>query len=926
MEKPEDSPTEGDHLLTLFHANTRSIKGKTAELQFLSAEADIICLTETHLDETITNNSILASENRSMFRRDRNIYGGGVLIAVNETLKPKEVDLTAYKEEVIAVQIQSRIIICCYYRPHVSLQNTDTIDGFLEYLETCFPRYNILFVGDMNFPDIIWDKGKGKIKTTSNFKYIHQDFLNVLHRHNMEQIITAPTHILGNTLDLVCTNNPAYIHSTEVISPGLSDHYLILVQLQQQVKVFPSLTKKIRLYKRADEIAFSEQLQKTREELGEMSDPELMWNLFAERLAENISQHVPTKEIKSRHASIPEWFNKRAKKLRSKERKAYNKAKRTFNDFDAEVYRKTRRESKKELKTIRQLYYVNRIYQPLKKGNSKPFFKLLNLGKTKKISCIAIKDEHGALTDDPENCAELLNSFFSRQFQDGFSAMDFQSVENGTECPEISANGIAKLILDLPNGKSPGPDGIRKPDMLVDLATTAECLALIFSASLNSGILPKQWKHANVTPIYKGGDTESTNNYRPISLTSIPCKLMEHIVLHHLNETLDNHLHYRQHGFRRGLSCQTQLCSTFNDLAKSVNDGHTTHALVMDFKKAFDKVPHLLLLQKLQNIPGLDGYLLNWIKDFLSDRQQTVVLNGVSSLSCNVKSGVPQGSVLGPILFLCYINDIVDNLSCDVSLYADDTLLFQHVDNPADALRFQNNINAVHEWSEVWKMPFNIKKCQAICFGKTPTRTSYTLGNSPLEWTDCIKYLGVIIQSDLKFNTHITEKCSKANKILGGIKYLTYGAPMEAKLLAYTSLCRPILEYADVVWDPHAKQTIHKIELIQNKAIRFIKNIKGRDESVSTARDDLDLISLEKRRRNHRLSLLIRILEDEDRHKTLSKAYDELIQDRKYETRAASRGEPNSIITNLNIYHQSFLPRTIRDIRGTQAHSNNPKQ
>ena len=151
---------------------------------------------------------------------------------------------------------------------------------------------------------------------------------------------------------------------------------------------------------------------------------------------------------------------------------------------------------------------------------------------------------------------------------------------------------------------------------------------------------------------------------------------------------------------------------------------------------------------------------------------------------------------------------------------------------------------------------------------------------------------------------------------------------MEAKLLAYTRLCRPILKYADVVQDPHAKQTIHIIKLIQNKAIRFIKNIKGRDESVFTARDDLDLISLEKRRRNHRLSLLIRILEDEDRHKTLSKAYDELIQDRKYESRAAYRGEPNSIITNLNIYHQSFLPRTIRDIRGrgTQAHSNNPKQ
>ena len=151
-----------------------------------------------------------------------------------------------------------------------------------------------------------------------------------------------------------------------------------------------------------------------------------------------------------------------------------------------------------------------------------------------------------------------------------------------------------------------------------------------FLSTPNSGKLPKQWKHAYVTPIHKGGDTESANNYRPISLTNIPCKLMEHIVLHHLNEILGNHLYYRQHGFRRGFSCQTQLCATFNDLAKSNDDGHTTHALVMDFKKAFDKGPHQLLLQKLQRIRGMDGYLLDWIHDFLSDRQQTVVLNGQS--------------------------------------------------------------------------------------------------------------------------------------------------------------------------------------------------------------------------------------------------------------------------------------------------------
>jgi len=129
--------------------------------------------------------------------------------------------------------------------------------------------------------------------------------------------------------------------------------------------------------------------------------------------------------------------------------------------------------------------------------------------------------------------------------------------------------------------------------------------------SLDTGRLPTQWKLANVTPIHKGRDSESPNNFRPVSLTSIPCKMMEHIVLHYLNEKLDSVLHHPQHGFRRGLSCQTQPCVTYHDLVKAANEGHTTNAVVMDFKMAFDKVPHLMLLQKLQDIPGINGYLLN---------------------------------------------------------------------------------------------------------------------------------------------------------------------------------------------------------------------------------------------------------------------------------------------------------------------------
>ena len=147
--------------------------------------------------------------------------------------------------------------------------------------------------------------------------------------------------------------------------------------------------------------------------------------------------------------------------------------------------------------------------------------------------------------------------------------------------------GVAKLIRELPNGKSSGPDGIRKPDMLIDVESTARCLALIYKGSLDIGKLPRQWKSANVTPIHKGGAIDAPNNFRPIFLTSIPRKKMEHIVLHHLSDKLDSVLHHRQRGFRRGLSCQTQLCTTYHELAKAADEDHTTHAIVIDFKKGF---------------------------------------------------------------------------------------------------------------------------------------------------------------------------------------------------------------------------------------------------------------------------------------------------------------------------------------------------
>ena len=294
-----------------------------------------------------------------------------------------------------------------------------------------------------------------------------------------------------------------------------------------------------------------------------------------------------------------------------------------------------------------------------------------------------------------------------------------------------------------------------------------------------------EWKTANnVTPIHKKGPKDEPSNYRPISLTSIPCKMLEHILLHHLNKTLDSVLHNRQHGFRRGLSCETQLCSTYHDLVRAAEQSHSTHAVVLDFKKAFDKVPHYLLLQKIRQIQGIDPHLVNWIQDFLTNRNQRVVMKKSTSSQLTVTSGVPQGSVLGPTLFLIYIKDLPKSVTCNVSLYADDTLIYSVVQNSEDEKSFQSNINSLHDWSVRWKMPFNTTKCEVIVFSnKDGAPPTYTLGGVPLNIVQETTYLGVTMQSNLKFTKHITAKTKNANKVLGSIRYNLHDAPERARLL-----------------------------------------------------------------------------------------------------------------------------------------------
>lgn len=305
----------------------------------------------------------------------------------------------------------------------------------------------------------------------------------------------------------------------------------------------------------------------------------------------------------------------------------------------------------------------------------------------------------------------------------------------------------------------------------------------------------------------------------------ITCKLLENIIHKHRIKFLDEHnvLTNAQHGFRRGYSTTTQLVETVHDFSQAINEGKQIDVIFMDFRKAFDKVSHTKLLHKLGCIIRNEK-ILTWIKAYLSNRNQFVVLNEACSGKVTVDSGVPQGSVLGPLLFLLFINDIVTDLSVPVKLYADDCVLYEKISSVEDQARLNENFAKVISWCDKWQMSINFEKTvfMRITHKKRPLLFSYTANNVLLSEVQEYKYLGVWISNDLSWTKHIDVVTAKCLRKLFFLRHSLKSATPDLRLLAYNSIIRPIMEYAVVIWDPFTRNNIEKLERIQKKAVRFI--------------------------------------------------------------------------------------------------------
>ena len=456
-----------------------------------------------------------------------------------------------------------------------------------------------------------------------------------------------------------------------------------------------------------------------------------------------------------------------------------------------------------------------------------------------------------------EGKADLMNS----KFEAAFTSEKLDSVPDlgnspFPSCPEINftPNGVEKLLRKLQPHKAAGPDAL-SPRILKELAhKIAPSLLIIFQQIYDTGKTPRDWRDALVTPVHKKGPKYDTGNYRPVSLTSIISKINEHILcstmMHHFSD--NNILDPDQHGFRQGYSTETQLISSIHDWASTINAKGQTDVVFLDFSKAFDSVPHLRLLEKLRYY-GVGGRLNRLLGSLLQDRRQRVVVNGSKSSWVPVRSGVPQGTVIGPILFLVYINDIKSGVTSDMRLFADDSIIYRTINTDEDHRILTEDLHKLQTWATKWQMIFKPEKCfvMNITNKRNPSFHTYSMRGTPLSVVRSWKYLGVIIDDKLNFNEHCEKTLKRAYSSLAIIQRTLYAAPIECKKIAYQSLVRPKLEYASSAWNPQTKTKIKQLEQVQNKAARFVTKSYDRDTSVSALKSSLGWVDLERRRKMH---------------------------------------------------------------------------
>jgi len=768
-----------------------------------------------------------------------------------------------------------------------------SFNGLLSFFSSCIDLIDdhssdLIICGDFNLPLIDWNPLTLLPGGSSDAQQSAQSLLTFMSKYLLSQYVLSPTRG-KSVLDLFITNNSRLVTNVQSESTRLSDHDMIDIMLAYN----PVVMEKATIPKFNDESFRSLDFHKAdydslRGMLGKVNWSHLRTScsfeefpaVFTEKLLEICSACVPRK-------AAPTGRPKHVNALRRKRNRQNARLQALIeNDAPPEHIQKVRYKVALLQYDIR-CGHIKRMDQKENcaiekiKSNPKFFYSYAKSLSKIKSRINMLFDSDGEITTDTQKMADLLQEQFSSVFSDpdspdvqdpDFPPPPIQHPQHPDQDFKLSDDAITSAIKAIPSDSASGPDGI--PAILLKNCAKEllSPLRIIWEESFDCGTVPKYYKDTIITPLYKKGDRARAVNYRPVALTSHVIKVFERVIRGVMVDFIEKNqlLCDNQHGFRAGRSCLTQLLSHVDDIVQGLIKNADTDAIYLDFAKAFDKVDHKLLLKKLRRL-GFHENLVQWIESFLTGREQCVVLDGVSSIAAVVLSGVPQGTVLGPLLFILFINDMKLCVTGSIiRFFADDTRILRHIYSLADTEVLQEDLISVVKWAKCNNMVLHEDKFELLVHKHRPNsslsdypfaildQTYQVSGGNMLYPAETVKDLGVIVSADLSWTPHISMIAERARKVAAWVLSAFKSRNKLTMMTLYKSLVRSHLEYCCPLWSSSKNADIQQLEGVQRT---FTSRIAGyRHLNYWQRLKALNLMSLQRRRERYMIIHMWKIL------------------------------------------------------------------
>jgi len=825
------------------HINICSLIGKIDEFRHLCNDTfDVICVNETLCDQSIVDNE-LHLPGFQILRRDRTRNGGGVALFCRDSFNFKRRDdLSDNSIECIWAEItpphRSPILVCAIYNPNgKDAEFSEKLSNMLSNVSMV--ENEIIVLGDFNcdYSPNVTTKEVNDLKFSTEM-------------YQLQQLICLPTRVTPSTktiIDLFYTTKPELYCESGVIQTSLSDHYMIYAIRQCKPAKDQHRSIDYRCFKSFNEEKFVDDLfcvpWNVIEKVGNVNNALNLWYGMFQRV---VDKHIPKKCKRVKVAPAP-WLTRNVKKLMSKRDYLHRKALKSNDNSDWDNYKKCRNLVTKTIRDEKQTYCRQNVSDNI--GNSKKMWNALQNVLPQKTS-----PSPSSITIDDRVCTS--DNDIADGFNEHFTGIAAKLVENAgssnydlsnVNCvpsvndskhvlnlPSVSIDFVSKEIDLMNEKKATGLDDVGSKILKLAKPAIVSSLVYIMNLSLRTGVFPDLWKVAKIIPLHKGGDM-SINNFRPIAILPVLSKIIERAVHKHLYDYLNEHklLNENQSGFRPSHSTDTCLLNMVNQWTSSMNSGNMIGVAFIDLRKAFDTVSHRLLLDKLHDL-GASNTSIKWFHSYLFCRTQRVNFKNSLSSSRPVTTGVPQGSILGPLFFLIFINSMSNVVSHgQISMYADDTTLSVSGNDAQDiSHKLTSDLESIMKWLNVNDLVLNTDKTNVMLIGTAARlRTvdekdfSVFVNGKLLERVRKAKCLGVTIDDQLKWHDQVNSVVQKVFCKLGLLRRLKPSLDCDILNIVFKAFVQPIFDYCSLSWYGRFKEDIVKLDKVHKRCARVILGV-----------------------------------------------------------------------------------------------------